>query len=164
MEKQKLLFIYLRTGGGHLAPARAVADHLGKYRSDDIETLLIDGFGKTKWLAKFIIEDGYRHLQSKAKWFYEFLYLTHKLKFISHISSFLVSINITKYMKEVISEYQPDKIVLFHFFLIKPVFATLKKIKKNIPVITVVTDPFTAHPLWFLNKNQNFILFSDKLK
>lgn len=164
MKKQKLLFIYLRTGGGHLAPARAVADYIGNYKSDIAETLLIDGFGKTKWLAKFIIEDGYRHLQSKAKWFYEFLYLTHKLKFISHISSFLVSINITKYMREIIREYQPDKIVLFHFFLIKPVFATLKKIKKNIPVITVVTDPFTAHPLWFLNKNQNFILFSDKLK
>lgn len=164
MQKQKLLFIYLRTGGGHLAPARAVAEHINKYNSNDFETLLIDGFGKSKWFARFIIEDGYRHLQSKAKWFYEFLYLTHKLKFISHISAFLVSINITKYLREVLSEYQPGKIVIFHFFLIKPVFATLKKIKKNIPVITVVTDPFTAHPLWFLRKNQNFILFSEKLK
>lgn len=164
MKKQKLLFIYLRTGGGHLAPASAVADYIGKYKSDIAETLLIDGFGKTKWLAKFIIEDGYRHLQSKAKWFYEFLYLTHKLKFISHISSFLVSINITKYMREIIREYQPDKIVLFHFFLIKPVFATIKKLGYKIPVITVVTDPFTAHPLWFLKKDQNFIVFSEKLK
>lgn len=164
MQKQKLLFIYLRTGGGHLAPARAVAEHISKYKSDDCETLLIDGFGKTKWLARFIIEDGYRHLQSKAKWFYEFLYLTHKLKFISHISAFLVSINITKYLKEVLLDYKPDKIVLFHFFLIKSLFSTLQKLKKEIPVITVVTDPFTAHPLWFLKKDQNFMLFSDKLK
>lgn len=164
MQKKKLLFIYLRTGGGHLAPARSVAEHISKYNSDGYETLLIDGFGKTKWLARFIIEDGYRHLQSKAKWFYEFLYLTHKLKFISHISAFLVSINITKYLKEVLLSYQPDKIVLFHFFLIKPLYSTLRKLKKEIPAITVVTDPFTAHPLWFLKKDQNFILFSDKLK
>lgn len=164
MKKKKLLFIYLRTGGGHLAPARAIAEYINKYKSENAETFLIDGFSKSKWFAKFIIEDGYRHLQSKAKWFYEFLYLTHKIKFISHISAFLVSINITKYLKEVVKNYQPDKIVIFHFFLIKPVYATLKKMKLKTPVITVVTDPFTAHPLWFLKKDQNFIVFSDELK
>jgi UDP-N-acetylglucosamine:LPS N-acetylglucosamine transferase len=31
-------------------------------------------------------------------------------------------------------------------------------------VITVVTDPFTAHPIWFLQKNQNYVVFSDILK
>ncbi|MDQ7816264.1 MAG: glycosyltransferase [Melioribacteraceae bacterium] len=164
MTKQKLLFIYLRTGGGHLAPARSVADYINKYKNQEAETLLIDGFEKTKWFSRFIIEDGYRHLQIKAKWFYEFLYATHKLKFISHISAFLVSINITKYLRELFCGYQPDKIVIFHFFLIKPVYSTLKKLKKEIPVITVVTDPFTAHPLWFLRRDQNFILFSEKLK
>jgi processive 1,2-diacylglycerol beta-glucosyltransferase/1,2-diacylglycerol 3-beta-galactosyltransferase len=28
----------------------------------------------------------------------------------------------------------------------------------------VVTDPFTAHPFWFINKRQHFILFSERLK
>lgn len=164
MTKQKLLFIYLRTGGGHLAPARSVADYINKYKNQEAETLLIDGFEKSKWFARLIIEDGYRHLQSKAKWFYEFLYATHKFRFVSQISAFLVSINITRYLREIFSNYQPDKIVIFHFFLIKPVYSTLKKLKKEIPVITVVTDPFTAHPLWFLRRDQNFILFSEKLK
>ncbi|MEW6507740.1 MAG: glycosyltransferase [Bacteroidota bacterium] len=164
MKKKKLLFIYLRTGGGHLAPARAVAEHIDKYKNDNAETLLIDGLGKSRWLARFILEDGYRYLQSKATWFFEFLYLTHKSKFISYISVFLVSIYITKYLRKVFSEYQPDKIILFHFFLIRPTFSTLRKLNKDVPVITVVTDPFTPPKLWFLNKKQIFILFSQKLK
>jgi processive 1,2-diacylglycerol beta-glucosyltransferase/1,2-diacylglycerol 3-beta-galactosyltransferase len=164
MKKKKLLFVYLRTGGGHLAPARAVAEHIDKYKSDTAETLLIDGLGKSRWLARFILEDGYRHLQSKATWFFEFLYLTHKSKFISYISVFLVSMNVTKYLRKVFREYQPDKIILFHFFLIEPTFSILRKLNKDIPVITVVTDPFTPPLLWFLNKKQIFILFSQKLK
>lgn len=164
MKRQKFLFIYLRTGGGHLAPARSVAEYFGKFKSDEAETLLIDGFGEKRNFARFVIEDGYRHLQSKAKWFYEFLYATHKSKIVSHISAYLVSINITGYLKKIIKDYRPDKIVLFHFFLIKPVYSTLKNLGINLPVITVVTDPFTAHPLWFLRKDQNFILFSNVLK
>lgn len=158
------MLIYLRTGGGHLAPARSVAEYIDKYKNDAAETLLIDGFEKSKWFARFIIEDGYRFLQSKAKWFYEFLYATHKFRIVSQLSAFLVSINISKYLSEIFGSYQPDKIVVFHFFLIKPVYSTLKKLKKEIPVLTVVTDPFTAHPLWFLRRDQNFILFSEKLK
>ncbi|HOI28839.1 MAG TPA: glycosyltransferase [Melioribacteraceae bacterium] len=164
MNKEKHLFIYLRTGGGHLAPARSVAEYIKKYKGDEAETLLIDGFGESRKFARFVIEDGYRHLQSRAKWFYEFLYATHKFKTVSHISAYLVSINITKYLKKIIEDYRPDKIVIFHFFLIKPVYSTLKKLGMNLPVVTIVTDPYTAHPLWFLKKDQSFILFSNVLK
>jgi 1,2-diacylglycerol 3-beta-galactosyltransferase len=58
----------------------------------------------------------------------------------------------------------PRKIVIFHFFLIKPVFEIIKKFELDISVITVVTDPFTAHPIWFLQKGQNYIVFSELLK
>jgi processive 1,2-diacylglycerol beta-glucosyltransferase/1,2-diacylglycerol 3-beta-galactosyltransferase len=40
----------------------------------------------------------------------------------------------------------------------------LKKHRLQIPVLTVVTDPFTAHPLWFLKHDQHFIVFSERLK
>lgn len=31
-------------------------------------------------------------------------------------------------------------------------------------MVTVVTDPYTAHPIWFLEKRNNFIVFSEELK
>ena len=163
-KKKKYLFLYLKTGGGHLAPARSVANYINKYKSDEVETVLADGFEKTKPFARFIVEDGYRILQNKSKWVYEWIYAFHKIKFISQISAFLVSINIEKYLRELFAKEQPDKIIVFHFFLIKPVSRTLKKIKINIPVIIIVTDPYIAHPLWFLNKKNNFVVFSEELK
>jgi len=163
-KKKKILFLYLKTGGGHEAPARAIAKYLNKYKSDEIETILFDGFEKSKRIAKLIVVDGYRFLQNNAKWIFEFIYAVHKIKLVSEISAYLVSINTQKYLHETILKEKPDKIVILHFFLIKPVYNILKSDKLNIPVITVVTDPYTAHPLWFLNKDQNFIVFSRQLK
>jgi len=48
--------------------------------------------------------------------------------------------------------------------MIKPIYRIIKKLNLNIPIITVVTDPYVAPALWFLNKNQNFIVFSETLK
>ena len=95
-KKKKYLFIYLKTGGGHLAPAKAIAQYLDKSAKDDVEIKLVDGFANAGWFVKFVIEDGYRILQNKAKWLYELIYAIHKIKFVSEISGFLVSIFIEK--------------------------------------------------------------------
>jgi processive 1,2-diacylglycerol beta-glucosyltransferase/1,2-diacylglycerol 3-beta-galactosyltransferase len=163
-KKKKILFLYLKTGGGHEAPARAIAKYLNKHKNDEIETILFDGFEKSKRIAKLIVVDGYRFLQNNAKWIFELIYAVHKIRIVSEISAYLVSINTQKYLDETILKEKPDKIVILHFFLIKPVYNILKSNKLNIPVVTVVTDPYSAHPLWFLNKNQNFIVFSQQLK
>lgn len=163
-KKQKLLFIYLKTGGGHLAPAQAIAKYITQYHSNKAETVLYDAFEKTNSLVKYIIEDGYRISQSKAKWIYESLYAIHKIKIVSRITAFLIFIFIKKGLSEFIRDICPDKIVLFHFFAIKPTYDIIRDKGLNIPIKTVVTDPYIAHPIWFINKNQKFILFSNKLK
>jgi len=163
-KKKKILFLYLKTGGGHEAPARAIAKYLNKYKNEEIESLLIDGFEKSKNIAKLVVVDGYRFLQNNAKWIFELIYAVHKIKVVSELSAFLVSMSIQKYLDKTILNEKPDKIVIFHFFIIKPVYNILKTNKLNIPVNTVVTDPYSAHPLWFLKKDQNFIVFSSQLK
>jgi processive 1,2-diacylglycerol beta-glucosyltransferase/1,2-diacylglycerol 3-beta-galactosyltransferase len=163
-KKKKYLLVYLRTGGGHLAPARAVSNYLNNFKNEEVETVLVDAFEKSSKLPKYIIVDGYRILQSKAKWLYEIIYAIHKIKLVSEITSFLVSIFITKNLKEIILREQPDKIIIFHFFVIKPIYIIKNNLNLSLPVITVVTDPFTAHPLWFLRKEQSFIVFSKELK
>ena len=144
-KKKKYLFLYLKTGGGHLAPARSVANYLNKYHDNEVETILADGFENVNSFTKFVIEDGYRILQNKGKWIYEWLYAWHKIKIVSQIGAFLVSRNIIKPLAELIKKELPDKIIVFHFFLIKPVYRVIKKLKLDIPVITVVTDPYIAH-------------------
>jgi processive 1,2-diacylglycerol beta-glucosyltransferase/1,2-diacylglycerol 3-beta-galactosyltransferase len=68
------------------------------------------------------------------------------------------------YLKKRIDEERPAKIVIFHFFLIAPVLDILKELHYDIPVITIVTDPFTAHPLWFQREQEQYIVFSERLK
>ncbi len=162
--KKKYLLLYLKTGGGHLAPAKSIAKIIEHDPSANIEPVLIDGFEKTKKIIRFIIEDGYRNLQAKARWFYEALYAVNKVNLFAQINSSLISHFVKPYLREVFRAQQPEKIVIFHFFLIEPVYEVLRELKMNVKVITVVTDPYTAHPLWFLNKNQNFIVFSERLK
>lgn len=163
-DKKKYLFVYLKTGGGHLAPARAIFNYMIKHFVDSAEPKLIYGFEKTPRWVQFIIEDGYRILQYTGKWIFELLYAMNKIPLIAWTSCLLVAPFMRKYLEEVITNEKPDKIVIFHFFCVIPIYRILKKHKIDIPVITVITDPFTPHPMWFLLKNQNFIVFSKDLE
>lgn len=154
----------MKTGGGHLAPARAIFNYLSKHFPDKVESKLIYGFEKTPRWVQYIVEDGYRMLQYTGKWFFEFLYALNKLPLIARISCNLLAPFMNKYLEEVILKERPERIVIFHFFCIIPIYRILKKHKLSIPVQTVITDPFTPHPMWFLVKNQNFIVFSKLLE
>jgi processive 1,2-diacylglycerol beta-glucosyltransferase/1,2-diacylglycerol 3-beta-galactosyltransferase len=161
---EKYLFFYLKTGGGHLAPAKAVAEKIKAESKRNVEILLVDGLSESKRFVKTAIEDGYKNAINKAAWTYELLYALHKITAVSKFTAALISYLVKPNIEKQILETQPKKIVVFHFFLIKPIFEIIKKHNLEIPVITVVTDPYTAHPIWFLQENQNYIVFSDTLK
>jgi len=132
--------------------------------SENIEIRLVDGLSASNTYVRTIVEDGYKTAINKAAWTFEFLYLMHKIKIISRFSAFLISYFVKPDLEKLILEKKPDKIVIFHFFLIRPVFEIIEKHKLALPVITVVTDPFTAHPIWFIQEGQNFIVFSEMLR
>lgn len=162
--KQKYFFCYLKTGGGHLAPARSLAKYLASNYNDRIEPVLVDGLENAKPFARYIIEDGYRILQAHAKWYYEFLYALNKVPLIGLWNVALADFFIRKQLQKKIIEERPAKIAVLHFLLIKPVYSIVEELGLNIPVVTLVTDPFTAHPMWFKRKQKHFIVFSERLK
>ena len=161
--KKKFLMLYLKTGGGHLAPAKAIAGYMKNHHSDSADPVLVDCLEKTPAFVKFIIEDGYRITQSKAKWLFELLYAINKIQIVAKLTCFAVGLFIKPHLKKAITKEKPDKIICLHFFILQPLFDVIKKQRLNVPVITLVTDPFTPHTMWFLNKKQHFILFSEKL-
>lgn len=147
-----------------MAPAKAVAEWITNNESNRAEVKLCDGFESAPQFLKSIIEDGYRKSQASFKWVFELLYLVNKLKPIGWLSSYLVGFFIAKSLTKLIESEMPTKIVVFHFFLIKPIYAIIRRKGLAIPILTVVTDPFTAHPIWFIERNQQFVVFSDSLK
>src|ERR1035437_160392 len=162
--KKKYLLLYLNTGGGHLAPAKSIANCIDKLSANVIEPILIDGFEKANKIIQYIVEDGYRKLQRGGKWFYSFLYSLYHIPLVTFINDMVLTSSITPNLEKRILEEKPEKIIIFHFFLIRPVYTIIKKHRLTIMIYTVVTDPFTAHPFWFVNKKQHFILFSERLK
>jgi processive 1,2-diacylglycerol beta-glucosyltransferase/1,2-diacylglycerol 3-beta-galactosyltransferase len=161
--KEKYFLLYLKTGGGHLAPASSIAHYLSAAYGSTIEPVLVDGLVNANALVRSILEDGYRLLQARSKLFYEFLYAANKYPLIRHCNAAMTGFFMKPYLKRRIAEERPAKIVIFHFFLIAPVLDILKELHFDIPVITIVTDPFTAHPLWFQRKQERYIVFSERL-
>jgi processive 1,2-diacylglycerol beta-glucosyltransferase/1,2-diacylglycerol 3-beta-galactosyltransferase len=162
--KEKYFLLYLKTGGGHFAPASSIAHYLSSTYGNTIEPVLVDGLVTANSMVRYIIEDGYRFLQARSKLYYEFLYATNKFSLIRHCNATMSGFFMKPYLKKRIDEERPAKIVIFHFFLIAPVLDILKELRYDIPVITVVTDPFTAHPLWFQREQERYIVFSERLK
>jgi len=163
--KHHILFLYLRTGGGHLAPARSIVNYITRRYSQQAEAKLIDGFADVNKIVKHIVEDGYRKSQAKAIWVFEVLYAFNKLQPIARITAITISFFVRPHLEKLILREKPQKIVIFHSFLIKPVVEIVKRNKlSDTTVVTVVTDPFTAPPIWFLEKTDKYIVFSEKLQ
>lgn len=161
--KKKYMLVYLKTGGGHIAPAKAIANYMKKYLSDCTKPVLVDGLTEAPEFVRYTIEDGYRILQAKAKWFFELIYASNKIYPFGNLTSIIVSLYLKKYLKKIVVLEKPDVIVCLHFLTIKPINKIIKKLNPAIRFYTLVTDPYTAHPIWFFVKEQSFILFSEKL-
>jgi UDP-N-acetylglucosamine:LPS N-acetylglucosamine transferase len=159
-----VLFAYLRTGGGHLAPARALASCIEQHHRGKVRAVLVDGLEKAAPIARWILEDGYRILQARARWYYEFLYLTNKVPPVAWWNARLVSPIVREHLRDRIAREEPARIVIVHFLLIQPILEILREQGLHIPVTVLVTDPLTAHPLWFRNRDVDFVLFSEELR
>jgi len=161
---EKYMFIYLKTGGGHYAPAKAIAETIRNTRSSEIEIILHDGLSDTRTYLRKIIQDGYKNSVNKALWSFEMLYAIGKIKSVTKISSEIAAHFIKPAISKAILKEKPDKIIIYHFLMIRPVNEILRENNIKTPVVVVVTDPFTAPSGWFLIKDQKYIVFSDILK
>ncbi len=162
--QKKYVFLYLKTGGGHLAPARSLTNYIHAKHGHKARVTLHDGFLGVNKMVKTIVEDGYRQSQAQAVWVFELLYALNKIPLVAHFTAMVLSYFIKPALQMLLEQEKPDRIVVFHFFLIRPVMKILQSKGLTIPVTVVVTDPFTAHPIWFLNKKPGFIVFSDRLR
>ena len=100
INKKKYLFFYLKTGGGHLAPAKSLYNYINKYYCNEATPFLVDGFTDTTKIVKYLVEDGYRKLQAKAKWFYELLYALNKFSFFAKVNCLIISISTKNLLKK----------------------------------------------------------------
>lgn len=158
------MFVYLKTGGGHLAPAKAIAEKMKEDASASIDIRFVDGLDNANSTYRHSIEEGYRYSVNNAPWGYKAVYAFHKLRPVTSAAIDMAMYFMTPHLEQQILELRPRKIVIFHFLLIKPVNEIVARHGLDSKITVVVTDPFTAHPIWFAQPGQLYIVFSQELR
>lgn len=154
---------YAEVGGGHKAPAKALAVEFSKKLGSKVEFTWLDigtlaGKNRKRWF-----EDGYAGLIHRVPWLYALLYEVSTLRVAMWFYNAIAKIFLTKKIICSLQQEQPELIVAT-YFLVGPLLSALKALKLSIPVAVVVTDPYTAPPLWFYYPELTFVVASDTVK
>ncbi len=159
-----IALLYLKTGGGHFSAALALQESLEERYGGRVKCHIFDPVPKEKFLANFVLQDGYRFSTHVVRSLWIFLYEFSKFKGIDYIWSFIVYRIIRRRFLRFIRENSIDTVVILHFLLIRPVVWSLRKRSPKPAIIRIVTDPFTAHPVWFSLPRIPGIVFSEGLR
>ncbi|HUX21165.1 MAG TPA: hypothetical protein VMW69_07975, partial [Spirochaetia bacterium] len=156
--------LYLKTGGGHLAAARALERNIkDRHGSEDVDVVLCDPLptGKVFWKALFL--KGYGFTSNRFRYLWVGAYELTRIKFLNRLWNFVMLFLFWKKIAQTIEEEKITKIVFLHALLIYPTRYALKRLNRKLPAVTVVLDPFTGHNFWFQRFGNPVIVFSDKL-
>lgn len=154
------VLFYLNTGNGHYAPAKSLAL---QFEQKGYKAVLIDGLKGSPNYAKLIIEKGYKEAITRAIWVFELLYFLIYFKPLRELILYSVSRVSKPYIKKRLQEENPEKVIILHHFIIRPVKEAVEELGLDITPTIIVTDPFTAPRTWFKYKDLDYITFSDKV-
>jgi len=163
VKTQKILFLYLRTGGGHLSCAKTLSGYITKNYGSKAECVLVDVIKESKF-GQYILEDGYRISQDGLIAISNTAYALNLIKGVAKTTVSMFTALSKSYLKKVFLKEKPDKVVVLHALIIHPVEMALDELGMKIPVIVTITDPYTVHPLWLTGKRAHYIVCSDTAK
>ena len=160
--KENYLFLYLNTGSGHRTPAAILKKVIEETYGDNV--YLENGFSPKQHIAHAFFEMGYHSSSATFPAIYSLTYDLSSLMPVMKILSFFTSLYTKYHIANLIKEYNITKILSFHFALTPSAAAAIKLTKRKIPLITDITDPYSAHPSWYLEKSSTFIVHSKELE
>lgn len=161
--KRKFIFLYLETGAGHKANARALAEVMQK-KFHDAEVELVNGFDRQNRFGKIVLEKGYNYACNYVHGAFPLIYDLAEHRAVQDIFLTLLRKRTMQHLKEVFLEKKPTDIVSFHFALTPFVKAALCELELEINFTVMVTDPFTAPKVWFYEKDLRYFVYSDRIK
>ncbi|NLL99966.1 MAG: glycosyltransferase [Treponema sp.] len=134
----------------------------------DGSVTLLNGFAEYQKIAHTFFEDGYRYTSLYLQGAYSFFYDITTIPSILNFVKFCCGLRTVSFLKKIIIKNNITDVVSFHFAVTPSASKACKKIfletGKKIPVTQVITDPFTAHPAWYLVPNAKFVVFSKQIK
>ena len=160
---KKILVFYGAYGGGHIAAANSITNHI-KENYPDIEIESIDCIEYINKYVNKISTGAYRELAKKAPWMWEMIYTHSNDGALAKFSTTSNKIMAVK-LKNLIKKINPDLIISTHPFSSQMCAYLRKKGKINCKIATVMTD-FHIHNQWLYLPEyvDNFFVSNEAMK
>ncbi|MDR3284521.1 MAG: hypothetical protein LBS97_05025 [Treponema sp.] len=162
MDNERILLLYLNTGSGHITPARILAGALES--QGNVKAFLENGFSSGQYFARSLFEQGYHFSSMYARSCYSLFYDINTIPPFLKLTTALVNWHTAPYIEHLIRKHRITRIVCMHFALAPAAWHAVQQVNPGIPFFVIVTDPFTAHPSWFIVKRARYIVFSQELR
>ena len=159
--KKRILFFFSDTGGGHRSAAEAIREAFYRDYADLAEIVLVDAFKDTTPFPFNQTPKIYLPLTTYAEflWATGFALTNHRL--MRRASIALVDLIANAGLRRVLREQSPDLVVNDHPIFSAAVCRAVESVCPQVPFVTVVTDLFTAHQLWYDPKTDLTIVPTD---
>lgn len=159
----KVWLCYMNAGGGHKAPAQALARAMKEIEGGNIQPELINLADEASFFLRYLVEDGYVWMIHNIPILYALIYELSLLKPLIALEHKLGVLFLKKKLKQRILTERPDMIVAT-FFLVEAIRQILKELNLTTPFYIVVTEPYSTPLIWFHAKELPYIVLSDRAK
>ena len=122
MKKQRIAFLYLNTGGGHVSAAKALAFRAVELYGENVEVFPFNPVLQKDHFARFLLQEGYRISSLKIEKFWIFIYEFNRSKWMQKFWELFVHVFLGGNLRRFLRENEITKIVVLHFLLITPAF------------------------------------------
>jgi len=147
---KKILILMSRAGGGgHQASAEALRDAFNERYGARLQVDMVDLWQDHTFPPLNQIPKSYRFLVDDAPWLYKFFYKVGEKPQAMEPLFTAASRVLSRPISQVIHRSNPDLIVSVHPLMQEIPLRILRRMRRSIPFVTVVTDLINAHALWF---------------
>ena len=161
MNNSKIIFTYLKTGGGHYAPVKAISDFLSKSYPNEFEIVLCDFF---KDIGKKKLDDTFLRAWNSMLKYPKFNKYGHAL-----LSLFIPLVQVWLYLNfnnavqscaVYIEKEKPTVVVSTHSFAAYVLGRAKRITSHNFKLITLSSDPLSSHVFIEQLRNQDLFIVS----
>lgn len=145
--RKKILYLYSKTGGGHLASAQAITQAIDNLAPGRYEHILSDFIESTSWFMNLFAR-AYSPMVRYAPWSYGLFY--HLLNRDLPLAAWegLGHRLMSKKLVRLIRETGPQLVVSVHPEANHLTSRALRKLRSDTPFVIVVTDLVSYHKSW----------------
>lgn len=150
---KKVVIFFSDTGGGHRAAAKAVQSILDTNYPRQYTIRIVDGFGEGVVWPVSQFSQLYPMLMKHAPSLWGKLYDVSNHPIVARVVKWLIDRAIYSRARDILVKEGPDLVVNTHPLMGFSIRKALEKeFDQPIPMVTVATDLFNPHRLWFLGE------------